>query len=67
MLALHTGMVLVQQQLKFCRSHLDERSALNSTLEDDRSAKARYLEAEVLENTLIERTAMLLCFILAEA
>ena len=42
------AMVLVQQQLKFCRSHLDERSALNSTLEDDRSAKARYLEAEVI-------------------
>ena len=49
----------MQQQLKFCRSHLDERSALNSTLEDDRSAKARYVEAEVifvLENTLIEHT-----------
>lgn len=41
-------MMYVQQQLKFCRSHLDERSALNNTLEEDRSAKARYLEAEVI-------------------
>lgn len=37
----------IQHELKFCRTHLDERSALSSSMEEDHSAKTKYLEAEV--------------------